>query len=298
VSKGTASLTFAAAVLCLAACESPRAAPPAPSALPVAAPTRPAEPLPPAPGPVEAPNTCRVLALTGKAEGRSGPLVLQASLNATGFVELAAGARVVAKHARSGRELTVEGPGRASFCPGGEEQVLLASGRFKSVTGPGARPGAEVWVATAAGVVRYGDATLSVRADGKTVEVAVDAGDAWLEAARGSTLKGSPRVAAKRKAALVRGADTKPAALVGACEKAAEDAEKAARQVLGLLPAGADAGTLGDRAAAQVALRRAARSSCASAGAALGEIQDLAERDRLAARIQRADGLWRRVPTP
>jgi hypothetical protein len=247
--------------------------------------------------PPEAPNTCRVLAVTGKADARSGPLALQASLDGAGFIELAAGSKVVAKHARSGRELTVEGPGRAVLCPGGEEQVWLSAGRFVTVMGPGARPGAEVWVATAAGVVRYGDATLSVRADAQKVEVVVDAGEVWLDPAHGSTAKDARRAGAKRRV-LARGADSKPPALVGACEKAAEAAENAARELLGSRPAPADAGTLGERAAAQVAQRRAARVACASAGAAMGEIRDPAEQDRLAARIQRADRRWRLVPTP
>jgi len=297
-----------AAVLWLPACNSSRATPPAPSepsgpsaafaAASAAASPPVAEAPRVAPAPREAPNTCRVLAIDGKAETPAGPLVLQASLDGTGFIDLAAGARVVAKHARSGRELTVQGPARAVICPGGEEQVFLASGRFKTVAGPGARPGAEVWVATPAGVVRYGDASLSILADNKKLEVTVDAGDAWVEPARGATLKGPEHVTAQRKALLSRGAESKTPLLVSECEKNAEAAANAARQLLGIEPLPADAGTLGERAAAQVRARRVARAACASAGAALGEVKDLKERDRLAEQIKRADQLWRLVPSP
>jgi hypothetical protein len=221
----------------------------------------------------------------------------QARLETAGFIDLGAAARIVVKHARSGRELTVEGPARAELCRDGEEQVLLTSGRFKGTTGIGARPGAEVWVATPAGLIRYGDAELSVQVDGKKAVVSVTSGDAWVEPARGSTLKGATHVVAKSTASLSRGAGATSAGLVSNCEEAAESAASAAQRVFaGPSPDGGDAGSFGERAAAQVQARRAARAACASAGAALGQVTDQEEHKRLAARIDRADRLWRLVP--
>jgi hypothetical protein len=213
-----------------------------------------------------------------------------------GFVDVGAASRIVVKHARSGRELTVEGPARVRLCPDGEEQVLLTSGRFKGTAGIGARPGAEVWVATPAGLIRYGEAELSVQAEGKKVLLSVVSGDAWVEPARGSSVKGKDHVVAKGTATLSRGTGSTAASLVAHCEETAEAAASAAQKVLAGPEGGADAGSLGERAAAQVRARRAARSACAIAGATLGQLTDLAEQKRLAARIDRADRLFRLVP--
>jgi hypothetical protein len=247
--------------------------------------------------PAEAPKSCRALVVNGVVKGGSTQLPLQTRLEAAGFIELGENARLVVKHARSGRELTVEGPARAKLCPSGEEQILLASGRFKSTTGVGARPGAEVWVATPAGLIRYGDAELKVQADAKKAVLSVTSGDAWIEPARGSTLKGAGHLAGNGTATLSRGAGSTTASLVADCEQAAEAARSAAERVFaGTGQDGGDAGSLGDRAAEQVRARRAARSACASAGAAVGQVTDREEQDRLAARIDRADRVWRLVP--
>ena len=234
--------------------------------------------------------------VNGSVKRGTVQLLPQAVFDGAGFIDLGPAARIVVKHARSGRELTLEGPARAELCSNGEEQVLLASGRFKATIGAGARPGAEVWVATPAGLIRYGDADLNVQADGKKVVLSVVSGDAWVEPARGSTLKGADHVVAKGAASLSRGAASTVASLVSHCEGTAEAAASAAHKVLSGPDAGADAGSLGDRAAAQVHARRAARAACASAGAALGQLKDQAEQTSLLARLDRADRLWRLVP--
>jgi hypothetical protein len=285
-------------LFCALACgKKSSGAPPDPSAVPPAVPSRVPEPQrQAAPVVVETPNSCRALVVSGSVKSGSSQILPQARMDTAGFVDVGAASRIVVKHTKSGRELTLEGPARAEICRGGEEQVLLASGHFKSTTGVGARPGAEVWVATPAGLIRYGDAELQVKADGKRVALSVASGDAWVEPARGSTLKGPAHVVAKSAASLSRGAASTSASLVSHCEESAEAAASAARNVLRGPGGGADAGSLGERAAAQVHARRAARAACASAGAALGQVEDRDEHQRLAARIDRADRLWRLVP--
>jgi hypothetical protein len=285
-------------LLCALACGKKSATtPPDPSAVAPVAPSRVPELKREAPPvEVEAPNSCVALVVNGSVKSGSLQLVPQARLDTSGFIDLGAAARIVVKHTKSGRELTLEGPARAELCRGGEEQVLLASGRFKSTTGVGARPGAEVWVATPAGLIRYGDAELDVKADGKRVTLSVVSGDAWVEPAHGSTLKGASHVVPKNTASLSRGGASTTASLVSHCEESADAAASAAQRVLGGLDGGADAGSLGERAAAQVHARRAARAACASAGAAVGQVKDQEEHERLAARIDRANRLWRLVP--
>jgi hypothetical protein len=262
-----------------------------------------------APPPPPRPPPCRALRVKGTVIMRNStppqvsaalrddaPLRDGAPITGGTWLELSADAEVVVKHTQSGREMTVRGPGRALTCRDAEEQVLLESGRFESTAGAGARPGAEVWIATPNGLVRYGDAELSVSADAQRANVEVTWGDAWVEATPGATLKGPEQLRGpKGKGSLVAGAATTPDALVEACRQTAFEAARTARNVLAV-PDGGDAGTLGERAAAQLRARRRARALCASAAAALPRVEDPAQQALLWTRIERAERLGRAVP--
>jgi hypothetical protein len=213
------------------------------------------------------------------------------------WVELRRGARFTIRHAGSARELSFEGPGRAVVCRNGEEQVLLAEGRVSTSAGPGARPGAEVLIATPWGLVRYGDATLEVRTSGRQTEVSSRAGEAWLEPAAGATLRGPLKLVPGKKATFNGPPAVTPVSLVAACAQAASAAKDSAQALLepGASTA-ADAGSLGARAAAQVRDRRKARYACAIAAASIGQLKDPADRDRLGTELERSERLWKTMP--
>ena len=213
------------------------------------------------------------------------------------WVELPRGARFSVRHGVSARELSFEGPGRAVVCRNGEEQVLLAEGRVVTSAGPGARPGAEVLIATPYGLVRYGDATLEVQSSGRRTQVTMRAGEAWLEPSKGATLRGEPKLLPGKKATLSAPPAVTPQSLAAACAEAAATAKGSSRALLepATNPA-ADAGSLGARAAAQVRDRRAARYACAIAAAAIGQLKDPADRDRLGQELARSERVWRAMP--
>jgi hypothetical protein len=218
-----------------------------------------------------------------------------ALLKGAKWVELPAGARISVRHAASARELSFEGPARAVICRNGEEQVLLAEGRVSASAGPGARPGAEVLIATPWGLVRYGDATIEVRTSGRRTEVTVRGGEAWLEPAKGATLRGGGKLVPGKKATLTGPPAVTPQSSVAACAQAAAAARDSAAALLEPASGAADAGSLGARAAAQVRNRRAARYACAIAAAAIGQLKD-PDRERLGTELERSERLWRAMP--
>jgi hypothetical protein len=182
-----------------------------------------------------------------------------------------------------------DGPASLLACERGEERFLLTSGDVHTTTWAGARPGAEVVLGTPFGALRYGDAKLDVHVDDKGLLVTSEVGDAWVELPRGAGEEKIP--AGKRKRFPGHAPDVK--ALVGDCEKRAEEAETRARAVLA---PGRNAPPLGTRAAEHVRARKAARASCAIAAAAVETAQTSAERDDLRRRVTYADARWRSVP--
>ncbi len=207
-------------------------------------------------------------------------VLLEGLVPTEGWVALARAARLVAKDPRTGRETTLRGPARARACVGFAEETWVASGTFESAVGAGETPGAEEWVVTPLGVLRYSAARLSVdvrdlASRGGEARVSVpgggallwpaddarllvakgpDAGasntktdDGWIRAEGALTLSGS--------AAGVDGAR----AAVGRCSALAQQAHDLSAI---LLAGGADAGTI----ITQVSTRRLARAACAVAG--------------------------------
>ncbi len=200
------------------------------------------------------------------------------------FVDLAEGAEVTIRTAHN-REITISGPASATLCPDGEDGVFLSRGRLSAFPGTGVRPGADVWVATPLGVVRYDDAKIDLDApkgDGTRLMVTASMASAELIAAPGVELRSenggdagpaSPfaEVPLAAGATLVAERPAAPLArlvreLVGACTKESDGAREAARR----LSDGPEAGPLGERASAHVRARRRARAACETARAAAG----------------------------
>lgn len=194
------------------------------------------------------------------------------------------------KHAASGREIIVEGPGRVLPCRGGEEQLLVSSGRVRSVPGAGVRPGAEVWLVTPWGVVRYGDAALELGVSERTLTVTVSGGQAATDPAAGVTTL--PKTVAGPGGKARATGKPNPARQAEACQRAAVAAQKSAAVLLADRP-GPD---LGRHARDQLEDRRRARAACAMALSAADRVSDAAQQGRLRDQLARAESLWRAVP--
>jgi hypothetical protein len=286
-------------------------------------------------------RACRVMALRGTAiatprsAGRSAaaaagrPLARGDLVPEGGLIELGADTELTVQATVSTREITLLGPARLEACPEGDESVRLSYGKVTALPGAGVRPGAEVWIATPLGVVRFSDAKLEIAvldADARQLEIAVITSQASFVPAAGVVLatsfpdrhdaaahgvRGSERGAAG--SALVAGEaislapGTTVAArrresaqtgwigdLVAACVRQAGVAREAAQ----LMGARADAarGALGDLAFAHVKARQIARAACESAWAAeaLAPGLDAAGRADLA----RADANWKAAAAP
>jgi hypothetical protein len=253
----------------------------------------------PSPDIVLATKACRAITVKGLVSAEGGRTIVAGDpLDRPVWIDLAAGAQLAVKHAETAREVVFHGPAHLLPCDRGEERFLMTRGRAVTATWAGARPGAEVLIATPLAVVRYGDATLEVRVVERTLGVRVVERTLGVQAAVGDgfidTGDGSPgeRVSAgghaERKSA---GVDVK--ALVTECDTGARTAESLARDVLS--PGGSKA-PLGERAAAHVQGRKAARMKCAIAAAALGTLEKGQDRDDLGRVVAGAEARWRGVP--
>jgi hypothetical protein len=245
---------------------------------------------PPAPA---APLGCRAMKSSGEVKLEDGTLLEpKATLDGKAWLELGDGSELWLKHTASGRELSLKGPALVRPCSGGREELVVAHGRVVTSTGTGARPGAEVLIASPAGAVRYGNAELEFESRGGKLTVQVRTGEAWIEPADPARkLKTNP-LRAKDKLSLPRKLAVQ--ALLEHCQKLAEAAQASAGRVLAPAP---DAGNLGERAAVQVRDRRAARAACSIAAAATGQVADRAERERLWRLVERSEALWQGVPS-
>jgi hypothetical protein len=236
------------------------------------------------------PGACRAIAVKGTVTGKGGvPLVTGDALDRTSWFSAKAGASIAVKNTETSRELVFHGPAEVLPCEHGEERFLMTEGHVETATWAGARPGAEVLIATPFAAVRYGDAKLDVSVDAKGLTVTSDTGDAWVWLAGAASEEKIP--GGKRFEKRGRAPDVKT--LVADCEKRAEDAESRARAVL--VP-GNSAAPLGVRAAEHVRARKAARASCAIAAAAVQTSQAEVDKDSLGRRVSYADARWRSVP--
>jgi hypothetical protein len=272
---------------------------------------------------------------TGTGTGRDGGMVIckvmaseggpSASADATGWLDVAARANFTVRTLETGRELRFEGPGRVRACA--DDVALVAEGSAVGLPGSGEAPGAEQWVATACGAVRWasgvhrfvggrdacrlqssmGSAHLYLAEDVTAEDVAVDggapdggphlAGDAGPGAARGADAGAdrSPwrRIDARRALALHgHGTLDTPAAVktaLVACERASKDVQRIATS-LTTGDAGADGGSAGELAAESVAARGIARAACSVAAVRIALAGSKAPDQ---ARLDAANSSWR-----
>jgi hypothetical protein len=249
-----------------------------------------------APTPPKRLPTCRALRVEGEATVGAAPLASGAEVDGSEWVTLAKGASVTLKHAASGREIALAGPALFRACRRGREQVLLAQGKVTVGSGMGARPGAEVLIATPVAGVRYGDAEFSLVLDEKRLTVEVRSGqvdvDPALPPAAGAKPPKSP-LHAKDKLSVPLGKPDVPD-LMARCRAAAEAAESSARRV-GDKTAPEP---LGERAQVHVRARRTARAACTIAAAATGLVADPSTAAGLWAEAARWEGLWETIPRP
>jgi hypothetical protein len=265
----------------------------APSAL-----NAPAPPASTVPHLIQVKPGCRALAVVGKAAVDGAPIAVGTLLDGEHWVELEAGASVSLRHTLTSRELKLIGPGLVLPCRHGAEQVLLADGSLATSENLGVRPGAEVLIATPSGTIHYGDAALDVQYGAKGLRLRVKQGEAWLEPQDPSAPHPKNPVSSPKEAALPPSKLTAEG-LADACQAVAERAEASARSMLAIgAPAQSAPPTqsLGERAAAQIRDRAAARAACSTAAAAAGRVTDPAARQSLWASIAHSDELWQSVP--
>ena len=213
---------------------------------------------------------CRVVTLEGDAhvetsgpDAATAPLLLQGLAPPDAWVDLAAGSRVVARDPRTTRETTFRGPARVRACAGYAEESWVASGTFQSSVGAGESPGAEEWVVTPSGVVRYTASEVSVEVTRHGAEATLTSGVAFAwgidtGAASGAMEEGWRRLPSGRTRLAAH--EDSVSAAVGRCASLAASARSLAADVIA--PGGpADAGTI----TRQVTTRRIARAACAVA---------------------------------
>jgi hypothetical protein len=288
----------------------PRAAQPAPglASSPAApAPAAPLPTLPPSPAPdarsrlaLDAPlarpgaaGSCRVMSVSKDVQRAGAPLRAGELLDAQQRLELGDGAALHLVHTASARQWTLSGPARAFACEGGAEEIVLARGALRTEPGSGVRPGAEVWVGTPFGTLRYADARADIRVAREALQVEVSSGSLWFsplddEAGERELQAGSTTFPARR----YRPAS---AAALARCERAASAAEALARTLR------SDAlQALGARAREHVRARQRAHAACSGALAALLAGDDGAgqsEQSRAGySALASYDRQWRAVP--
>lgn len=241
--------------------------------------------------PVAAAPTCRALRVIGDAKVGEVPLVTGAEVDGSEWVTLAAGANLTLKHTQSGRELAVAGPALFRACRRGREQLLLAKGTVQAGVGMGARPGAEVLIATPVAAVRYAEAGFQLKLTDKRLELQVSAGQLELDSASDKPLKSPLRAKEKLQVPLGKPDATQ---LMARCQVTAEEALASARKVSD----STSTEPLGERAAAHVKARKKARSTCTIAAAAIGLVADPTRSAGLWADAARWEGMWETIPRP
>jgi hypothetical protein len=328
-------LRWKTALLCallppLGACKSHHAAAledAAPSLLPAVAVLPTGVPSAAGPGPSRAEQAgvaigCRAIAVDGEvrvslagAMGPAIPLATREEIPNDAWLVLAAKARVVAKDPRTTRETTFFGPARVQACVAYREESWIAQGTFESAPGAGEAPGAEEWVATPHGVLRYVAAKLRARVVPRETTVSLGGGAAFFWAADDvqTVRSDSPDAGARPDIApndepwqrlsegtlrVVMGTTSTPADAarlsVEACSLVAERSEDLARALLSGERAGAS--DLGRTIADQITARRIARASCAVAGLRIGALSAPDTRTALSRMLERANARWSNLP--
>lgn len=256
---------------------------------------------------------CRAIAADGEVRLQTddgGVVVsLQDELEPGHWIWLSPDARLVAKDPRTSRETTFRGLGHVQPCVGRTEESWVTSGTFESTAGAGEMPGAEQWVVTPLGVVRFGAGrvTIDAPAGSNTVEVEVPSATAFVWPAQDASVRGPDGGGAsaasdegwlrvsRTSATLIRPARRPPPEGARAAIEACRTAGRTAHELAGAL-VGADAS--GKTAAAQVTARRLARAACAVAAIRVDSLFDRAGKEALSESLKEADALWRTLPVP
>ncbi len=277
----------------------PSASPPKPSAAAappsasIAAPPSPprSASLPEGERPQTRPTGCRILTLTGSVQRLDGAAPLRPGelFDGGDWLSFGANASATFRHVESTREWTLVGPGRMRPCRGGEEQIAVASGRLRTASGAGARPGAEVLVFTPHGVLRYGDASLELTVGPRDLHALAKAGQVWLEPLEAKTAVlqlslGKPQTAKAKRP---------PASLEQRCEALAQHASELGRALTSTVPS-AGAG-LSARAVEHLRARREARFVCGASESFAASLEP-PERGRLLDRLLQLERLYREFP--
>lgn len=224
-----------------------------------------------------------------------GELSTGSTLDGDDWLELGESGKVSLRHIRTSREWTLLGAARVRPCIDGEEQLALASGTLRTSVGGGARPGAEVFVFTPFGTLRYGDATLSASVEPARLSVKLDAGDAWFDRAierAPSSQRHEPSRPEPKKLFATESITFKPnpTLLEQRCARDAQAAAAIAEALRSSAPK--DKHALSERAVAHLKARRAARLSCGEALAVAGRLEG-EERGRLLDRLAKLERTWR-----
>jgi hypothetical protein len=299
-----------ALVLALAACTPsapagdagptpPAATPPAPSAA-----THATEAPPKAP-----PVPCRAIAVEGQVTSASAgadagaALALHGEIPDGAWLALGAGARLVAKDPRTTRETTFRGPGRVRTCVDDREESWVTEGRFESATGAGETPGAEEWVVTPLGVVRYMAAQAAADVRPRSARVQATSGAVFLWAPEAAAIRrasGKPdggvrldddgwvRVEPEDGEVVMdleAPASTAPREIASAAIRQCDTLTRRARELAALLfqgPGASDAGTAKD----QVRTRRLARAACSVAALRVDGLPPSEAKEEMSARLK------------
>jgi len=231
------------------------------------------------------------------------------------WIQLTKDSKLTTRHPRSTRETGFIGPGRVRSCVNHAEEAWVAEGKFASVIGSGERPGAEEWIMTPVGVVRYGSAKLEITVTpatgsaGAKADVKLWSGTAyaWTGDQTGPV---KPEIHSARAAAVPDGwlaldgdrtvsfsqkGGAKPEeAAKAAVDRCAEEATKT--KALARAVAAPDA-SLSDVAPRHVVARRIARAACGVGLVRVGQLPTSPVRDALYAMLAQADKDWKGLRT-
>ena len=245
------------------------------------------------------PPPCRMLAAAGdvRLDGDAGaklaaPAALRGGVEGVEgvdgpWLDLGVATKISVKAPTSGRETAFDGPGRVRPCASGEEEAWVASGKFTSSPGTGARPGGEQWVVTPLAIVRYGVQLVTISVSDGAVDVSSAEGARVWVAGEAKSEADDGWQSVRGKATFKRGATLGDAAIVARCAQVADRAGELATQI-----ARPDA-ALSDLAPRHILARQLARAACAVARLRAFLAPAGANRDVWMQSVDTADARWR-----
>jgi len=314
----TTTTTDAAPVPSASAAADPSASASAVASVAASASARPAPP----------PQRCRAISVAGTSTltailgTTSAGAALDAGIGATVaesadlpddvWIDLQKDAKLTAKHPHSTRETTFIGPGRVRSCVAHAEEAWVASGTFESAPSSGERPGAEEWVVTPLGVVRYASSRVEIAVTAGKTEVKVTSGvafawsDEHASALTPSTPKAKEGAKDAKEAALPDGwtrlegtrsvtfTPKSPAKPEESAKAAVDRCTLAARGSMALATAVASPdASLAQVAPRHVIARHVARAACDVAQLRVALLPASSARDAFTTALKEADGEWR-----